>query len=320
MAKKEFIRTVAGDIAPQALGFCDCHSHPMVDSDFLAAKNAMFDVRDYDKSRDELRSYRLAGGRALVDAQPLGCGRATECLPRLSAACNVHIVAATGFHVPGFYPQGHWCLTLDAQALSRIFIEELTAGMYAGAEEGPPARQISARAGIIKCASESSRLNALEKRRLEAAAQASLATGAPLLCHTDRGSALEHAGFLIACGVQPQSIIMAHVDRSPLPAEEYLLRLAEAGVYLELDAIATDLRSEESEIALIQQIFRRGYGAQLMLGFDPVRCKLKSYGGTPGFDYIPQVFVPRLLASGLSRDEARQLTVDTPARALAFQD
>ena len=65
------VRTVRGDIAPEALGACDAHEHlflvtPLQPGDEFA---------DVDKAIEEAASLRNAGADALVDWTPIGLGR-----------------------------------------------------------------------------------------------------------------------------------------------------------------------------------------------------------------------------------------------------
>jgi len=326
MAKKEgamksIIRTVRGDISPDELGFCDCHCHPLVISDRLSALDASkFDVRDIAIAKKELLKFKAAGGNSLLDCQPLGTGRATEEDLLLSIETSLHIVACTGFHMQNFYDADHWTFTSTEQSLTDVYVSEITEGMFLGTETGFPERQTASKAGFIKNATEEPDFDAADARRLTAAAKAQLITGAPLLCHTNK-SALTHIPFFLKLGVDPKSIIVAHLDKSRFKPEDYHLKIAQLGVYLEFDSIVNSrYGTKEEEIDLIKTMLEKGYGKQLMLGSDPVRTSYPSYNpdGGEGLDYIPLVFCERLRNAGVSQAEIDDMTVNVPKEALSF--
>ena len=65
------IRTILGDIAPDKLGWCQCHEHLFLADGPSRKISAALYMDDYDKSLAELKLYKQAGGVSLVDAQPL---------------------------------------------------------------------------------------------------------------------------------------------------------------------------------------------------------------------------------------------------------
>ena len=312
---KRIVRTVLGDISPDTLGFCDCHCHPLVISEHMSELDAShFDVRDAGTARNELLKFKAAGGQSIADCQPLGAGRATSELPGLSESTGLHIIACTGFHMQRFYPASHWTFTASETELTDIYVSELTEGMYCGGE-----RRIASKAGFIKNATEEPDFDETDRRRLTAAAKANLLTGAPLLCHTNK-SALTHIPFLLDLGVDPESIIVAHLDKSNLPPEDYHFEIAGMGVFLEFDSIVNSWRNtKEEEITLIKKMLDKGFSKQLMLGSDPVRTSFKSYAPSgEGLDYIPLVFLGLLRDAGASEPEITDMTVDVPKEAFSF--
>lgn len=51
---------------------------------------------------------------------------------------------------------------------------------------------------------------------------------------------------------------------------------------------------------------------------EPRRSYLTSWGGSPGYAYILQQFVPLLMRLGLSESETRALVVENPSRLLTW--
>ena len=89
------IETVLGAIKPEELGVCLPHEHVWCDQR-LAPRAELFGLTrstasymrldDFDRMVDELRAYRDAGGRALVEVTCDGWGRDLDVLARLSEA------------------------------------------------------------------------------------------------------------------------------------------------------------------------------------------------------------------------------------------
>ncbi|MDR2629296.1 MAG: hypothetical protein LBC60_00070, partial [Spirochaetaceae bacterium] len=94
----QVITTVLGDIAPGELGFCQSHEHLCITGAGNFSIKAEERIDNREKSREEAELYRASGGEALVDAQPLGCGRDALMLRDISEKTGVRIIASTGFH------------------------------------------------------------------------------------------------------------------------------------------------------------------------------------------------------------------------------
>lgn len=88
------VRTVLGDIAPDALGPTDYHEHLLMRSPLLPG-DALDDIG---RSSAETRALAAAGISALVELTPIGLGRDPAGLATIARATGVHIVAATGVH------------------------------------------------------------------------------------------------------------------------------------------------------------------------------------------------------------------------------
>ena len=125
-----FIRTVAGDIKPEDLGFTHCHEH------LFTGRIEGVDVEKHlildslRRSKREARRYVRQGGSGLVDAQPFGAGRDAMALKNISLSTGLHIVSATGFHKTMFYPEHSWVETADKEEVADLLVSEITEGMY----------------------------------------------------------------------------------------------------------------------------------------------------------------------------------------------
>jgi len=179
------ITTVTGTIAAEEMGSCHSHEHLFLKKGPGAEVDSSLQIDDFDKTIQELYMFKAVGGRTIVDAQPIGSGRHSQWLMAASQQTGVQVVASTGFHKFMFYPDNHWIRTADADTLTQLFIDELENGMYADGEEAWPVEQIGAKAGIIKTASDFEGVGGQYYRLFKAASQASIATGAPIMSHTE---------------------------------------------------------------------------------------------------------------------------------------
>ena len=311
------ITTVTGDIGPGELGFCQSHEHLWI-TGFPGTVNPDLRIDDAEKSRAELERYRLAGGNALVDAQPAGCGRDALVLKTLSEQTAVRIIASTGFHKMIYYPGGHRIYRTGADGLTRIFLEELSQGMYAGGEapDAFPGPRTSCRAGQIKAALDAGPFNPQYEKCFSAAAEAAKESGVPLMVHIEKGSdPLALADFLVKQGLAPDRLIFCHLDRAV--ADRAVHReLCRRGMYLEYDTIGRPkYHDDECEAGIILDMIRSGYAGQILLSLDSTGARLSSYGGSPGLDHILTRFIPLLRCRGVPETQIRAFFRENPARA-----
>lgn len=288
------VRTVLGDIDPASLGATDAHDHAFFASPLLAGQ----ELDDLDKAIEEVRTLAAAGASAFVDWTPLGLGRDLDALRVVSKATGVHIVASTGVHREAHYAPDH--------PLRRESEDELEARFSADVASG---------SGGIKVGADYHRLSPFEQTVFEAAAAAHRRTGAPVLVHTELGT---HGAEILErlAGVEP--IVLAHIDRNPDAAVH--AELAAAGAYLEYDGPGRAKYWPDSTILqLIADVTERGHADRLLCGGDLAgRHMSRAYGGGPGMDYVFAQFKPRLERE-LGVELSRQIFVDNPARAFAFE-
>jgi len=231
------IQTVNGRLKADELGFCHSHEHLFLAPGQPARVNPVLQIDDYLLTIQELFSFKGIGGNAIVDAQPLGCGRMERALLEASRETGISIIASTGFHKLNMYVENHWIRQLAAEHLFDLFVHELTTGMFEGTDDANPEKWMPAKAGIIKTAVDESRMLDPDKRWFEAAAAAAVSTGAPILCHVESARQAEWlVQFYVDHGVAPVKIIICHLDRT-LDQSQVHLDLARLGVFLEYDTI-----------------------------------------------------------------------------------
>jgi predicted metal-dependent phosphotriesterase family hydrolase len=304
------VRTVTGDIPPGELGRVYCHEHLLTrPGPHVAGAGDDLRLDDERRALDELRRFAAAGGGALVEVTTPEFGRDAAGLARLAEASGIAIVCTTG-HVSEEYWRG--VLELDDATEA-----ELAAEFVADVVDGIDATGV--RAGIIKAGTSLDGATPTERRVLRAAAAAQRVTGAPITTHTTAGTAaLEQVQLLEAAGASLDHVCIGHLDRR-LVWDQHL-ELAQTGVFLGYDCVSKkQYATDEQRAEFIVRLVAEGFGGRVCLSGDLARRSyLTSWGGTPGYAYILEQFLPLLLRFGLPEPQASALVVDNPARFLTW--
>jgi 5-phospho-D-xylono-1,4-lactonase len=308
------VRTVRGDIPPGELGRTDYHEHLLMRSPLLAGE----ELDDVNRSAAETADVRDAGIDAVVELTPLGCGRDPLGVRAIAERTGVHIVLATGVHREAHYGPGHWLRAVQPDDLAERFVLDIVDGCLDADRIGSDAAPTDVRTGVIKVGTGYWSISGFERQLLLAAAEANRATGAPIVCHLELGTAAwAVVELLTGAGVAPTSLALAHADRNPdsvLHAE-----LAGAGVYLGYDGAGrTKYWPDSVLVDCLVSVAEAGGADRLLLGGDVARrSSFRSYGGLPGMAYLPSAFLPRVARAG-GNELVHTILVANPARFLAF--
>src|SRR5699024_1436178 len=110
-------------------------------------------------------------------------------------------------------------------------------------------------------------------------------------------------------------VLIGHMDLNF--DKEYHLRIADKGVFLGFDTIGKlNYQPDENRIELINELVKRGHEDQIVLSFDLTRkSHLKNRGGI-GYSYLIDIFIPRLLDSGISENTIDKFLIDNPNKLL----
>jgi len=310
MAKR--IQTLKGPVDIDSLGLILPHEHLFTD---LRGPH----VPDYAQADPEavaavvkpfLAEASEAGVTALVECSTVGVGRNLSILRSLAGATPIHIIAPTGVYRDAFIPAS--LREVSEDYLADLWTKELTEGI-----EGT-----SIRAGFIKLAMSDDGPTMLEIRNLKAAVRASQKTGAVIASHTIGGRvARKEMDVLEEAGHDLRRFIWIHAQTEPdISALE---EAARRGAYVELDSVGAPHQSQTELLDTAIALIHAGHIDRLLLSHDagwynPARTDGLPEGGYRGYTALTNDFLPSLLERGISKEQARLITVDNPIRAFAF--
>jgi phosphotriesterase-related protein len=178
------------------------------------------------------------------------------------------------------------------------------------------------RAGFIgEIGTERHHITPRQERVFRAAGRAQRRTGCPIVTHTTHMGELvvEQLDLLAEEGVPGSRIIISHIGDRRDP--RLMLAAAERGAFLSVDNLAfvggyspLDVRADN-----VARLWREGFGPQVMLGNDICETDQWAANGGPGYANVLERFQPLLAARGITDEQFRTMTVETPARAFAYE-
>ena len=312
-----FCRAVLGDVPADTLGRTYAHEHIVIDPGYVVQLFPDLLLPSVENGAKELLDLKAAGGGAVVETMPCDAGRNVLKLAEISRRSGVHLIAPTGLHLPKFYPRGHWRFRMSAEELADLFTTEVTVGIDANDGAGPETRRTSHRAGIVKVASAARGLDDAERAAFEAAAATHRRAGCPIITHVEPGLGFDQIELLTARGVPAGKITLSHTDRTL--DRDYHRALLRTGVNVEYDrTFRHPLGRDNPTLRLYVEMIQE-FPGQVMLGTDGARASYwRSYGGTPGLDYLLREFSDLARALGVPADLLDRSFLYTPSQAFSF--
>lgn len=324
-----FARTITGDVDPSTLGVVNAHDHLIR----VGAGEVYLDhdhqLADVDKAITEGTYFANAAkawtqhGGTVVDMCPANCGRDLDRLAEVERAVDgLQVIATTGFHREHVYleTESHWVNRYSIDQIADLLIADITEGIDRHDYSGPIVERTPHKAGCIKIGTAYGKITAFERKCMEAAAAAAIATGAPINTHTTYGTCgLEQAQLLKSLGVPADQIAIGHIQRNA--DVYYLQQILDEGVYLEIDGTyRIKYQPDSNRIMELRELGARGYQDRILLGTDSgKRGYQKAYGAVTGVDFNPAVDGPRMLAEGFDRNYVEKLLMVNGQRFFTFR-
>lgn len=318
------INTVTGKMSPQEMGKTLMHEHiqfgyPGYQGDVtFGAWNKETALAQIKMSMDIAKSH---GVQTIVDATPNECGRDAAFLKEVSEMFEVNLICSTGFYYEGeggtayFKFRSAFCDIVSE--IEDMMVKEITEGIG----------DTGVRAGVIKLATSKDKITNYEKAFFTAGAKAAIATGVPIITHTQEGTmGPDQAELLLSLGVAPNKIMIGHMDGNT--SVEYHKKTLDQGVHVAFDRCGLQFimgfPTDVQRIALFSELVKLGYGKQLHLSHDCVIHQL----GRPLPEnpeilkvleryYIGNIFdhiIPGLKESGITEDQINQVMFQNPVQ------
>lgn len=315
--KNPFFRTVLGDIESANMGLTYSHEHIIIEDSYPTASHPEFLLNEVVRVSEELVAFHSLGGKTVVDTMPANCGRNALKLAEVSRRSGVNIIAPTGIHLEIYYPGNHWRYSYTEDQLTDLFIADINEGIDQFDYSGPIVNRTPHKAGLIKLATGDEVFSTHQEKIFRAVVNAHLATGAPILTHTNFGRlALEQARLFDKLGAKLEHVVLSHVDRAK--EVDYNRAVLDVGVRVEYDSAFRWKSGEPNHTLNLLEQLLPDYPDQITLGMDMAKnAYWKSYGGAPGLSYLIET-IPRFLKEKGLESHFQNIFFDNPKSLFSF--
>lgn len=285
-------------------GYTLMHEHVTID---LSGVKKDLDCRLDTKAEtiDEFKTLYEMGVRNILEVTNLGMGRNVSYISDVSRESGIDIKVCTGFYKEPFLPD--YVYTSSVEELAELMEKELTEGIE---DTGIKASAIG------EVGTSKGEMTEMEKKVFDAAALAALKTGRPITTHTTLGTlGADQADFLISKGIDPDRIVIGHMDLSKdIPL---ILDLLSRGVNIGFDTVGKlAYAPDEFRVDALKAIFDKGYSSHVVLSMDITRKSHLKVNGGIGYSYLFTSFLPLLQRNGFGERDINTLLIDNPARIL----
>lgn len=294
------IRTVLRDMPKEQLGITMAHEHFIVDL-ARVRKDNISKIETIEEVIPEIKLMQDLNVKSAFEVSTIDLGRDVKKLKQISEITGLNIVCSTGFYLHQFHPE--WLNEATVEQIADIYIKELTEGI-----DGTDIK-----AGLIgEIASSPEGFIGNEKKILEAAAVASVKTGAAVSTHTGKNTAFETIDTLLKFGVNPKKVIIGHQDL--IDDTNYHIELLKRGINIGFDTCGKSAyMPDETRAKNIIKLIEAGYGDHIILSNDISRRTYFTSYGQQGYLAVMKIIVPLLKEYGASQQQINKLLIDNPA-------
>lgn len=249
----------------------------------------------------ELGRLAGCGSTLVVDVTPLGVGRDRDAIADVSRRAGVDVVCGCGRYIADSRPE-------DEDLSVESYRDEILAEFA-----GPLPRPV-----VIGEIGTSDPIEPMERRALTGAAQAQAQLGVTLYVHLHPWGRRGHEALdLVAeAGGRLDRVVLCHLDPPILDGLDYHRGLMDRGATIAFDLWgdefaygAVRMPTDQERLDAVLELVAGGYGDRLIHSHDVcTKTQLSAFGGA-GFDHLPRVVAPLMVAAGLSAGEVhRQLS------------
>ena len=185
------------------------------------------------------------------------------------------------------------------------------------------------KAGVIKLASSKDQITDYERAFFTAGARVSIATGVPIITHTQEGTmGPAQAELLLGLGVPGDQIMIGHMDGNT--NIEYHKKTLDHGVRIAFDRCGVQfivgMPSDVERVRIFSELAKSGYSDRLHLSHDMILNMLgrplapspeMAEQMAPIFErlYIGNIFdniIPELMANGVTQEQIDKILHQNP--------
>lgn len=285
----------------------------------LSMRNKDSYTLDITDTLPELLDFKELGGHTVVDFPPIDKERSPNKLLTLSQQSGVFIIVGSSYYTSAWHPKDVDNLTVDE--LASPIIKDITIGMD----------NTNIRAGIIgETPADSLDIGRNQNNNakiLRAAARSSRITGATLSLHTtvfghkDMQDIYKAFQIIEEEGVSLKRVIVGHVtaiDNDLVTFKKMVEPILNRGATIEFDLLGKEGFPIEPTLKALIFLLKEGYSSQILLSHDMFnKFNLKGFGGG-GLTYVHKHVIPRIMESGISKNDIKKMMIENPKRLLTF--
>ncbi len=281
-------------------GYTLMHEHIFID---LSGVKKLDDCRLDCKNEtiEEFKELYKNGVRNVTEVTNIGMGRDINYIKEVSEKSGINVICATGFYKEPFYPE--FVYEKNEKELSEIMKKEILEGID----------ETGVKAGIIgEIGSSKDKITETELKVFKSAIITHLETGIPITTHTSLGTmGHEQVKLFKKYKVNLDKIVIGHVDLSG--NIEYILKMLYDGVYVEFDTIGkNNYLLDDIRVEMLKEIEKRELIDRVFLSTDITRKSNMKYNGGIGYNYIFEVFIPKLREAGIKESSIEKMLKANP--------
>ncbi len=281
-------------------GYTLMHEHIFIDlSGIKKLDDCRLDCKN--ETIEEFKKLYENGVRNITEVTNIGMGRDVNYIKEVSEKSGINVICATGFYKEPFYPE--FVYEKNEKELSEIMKNDILKGI-----DGTDIK-----AGIIgEIGSSKDIITETELKVFKSAIIAHLETGVPITTHTSLGTmGHEQVRLFKEYKVNTDKIVIGHVDLSG--NVEYILEMLYNGVYVEFDTIGkNNYLADDIRIEMLKEIEKRKLIDRVFLSMDITRKSNMEYKGGIGYNYIFNVFIPKLKEAGIKENSIEKMLKINP--------
>jgi phosphotriesterase-related protein len=302
----------------------------LLSRNFVMAWDALV-MDDEETMLAELLDFKASGGAAMVEMSTPGLRSNLPAIQRVSEKSGVHVVATTGLYTEYSWPSKFQEMNL--QQYMNYMLHEIEDGI----------ENTGIKPGHIKVAVTD--LSEQQEKVLRAAARVSIETNLSVTVHPGFGIGSDGrriVKILAEEGMALDRVIIAHAESFVIQGDlknlilnpetwrlnlDYCEDLIQQGAnfsfdgfghYWDFEAAGWVIENDWQRLAAVVALVKAGYSSHILLGTDTYLKILTRRGGGTGYCRLPDFVIRMLRDLNISDYDIRQMTVENPARLLAY--